>query len=778
MASAIFFGGRRINIPGAYSNVDASQLAEQAAGAVGIVALIGTASGGEPLKDLDFTRAGSALETFRGGDLRAAAQFAFQPSNDEAIPGGAQRVVAVKVNPDEQAAFTFQDSEGNDTIDVTSRDWGEDQNQISIDVDDGTNQGKLITVGWQGEEEVFDDVGGDPILTASPSEDVPDSLGGALVWIGGAFKNEGTSLEHLLLTLLGSDSSDVTQPASESQITLTSASASDTQDATVYGEDASQEPIKETVTLDGTTGVTTSESFTKVHGVVLESEADGDITVEDSGPATILTISAGDQFVGARPPYDASYFNPQGKALTIQGSGDDGNADDSIIVFGTDEDGQLASEILYDLSSFTTTPLVTTTKWKSIEVITNGNVSKTSYVTVLFDFPFSSFDTIGKIQKDLENRINEADFTLDVPSSFPSSRLDHLNVGLTGVDLIDNAESGSQWGLSGPNDAQVFADTWAIIEKLNESSGFVEASFSDSSSKRIPENTISSVFLIGGEDGSPTITEWQKAFDILKKRRVNIIVPLTEDSAVHNLLVQHLKLRAGQLRSEANGYVGIGTDDGEGETKTNIKSQIQVLGTRHVTALSEECERFSPDDGQATWYPPYIYAAIAAGMQAGSPIGEPLTFKRPLITDVRRDSSWNPEDDSEEMIDAGLMFTESKDNVGLRFVRSITTHLIDDNKVFTEMSANESTNTAIFELRTALEARIGQRGLVGTVASIKGLANDVLSRLVDDNIIFAYRALAVEQIGDVFPVSVEIAPILPINFIPITVHLVAARAAA
>jgi len=111
-------------------------------------------------------------------------------------------------------------------------------------------------------------------------------------------------------------------------------------------------------------------------------------------------------------------------------------------------------------------------------------------------------------------------------------------------------------------------------------------------------------------------------------------------------------------------------------------------------------------------------------------------------------------------------------------VRSLTTYIADDNVVFSEMSANESANTAVFRLRTNLDRRIGSRGLRGTVAAIKSLANDELSRMRDEEIIVDFRNLQVEQVGDVFPVSVEIAPVLPVNFIPITVHLVATRASA
>jgi hypothetical protein len=316
------------------------------------------------------------------------------------------------------------------------------------------------------------------------------------------------------------------------------------------------------------------------------------------------------------------------------------------------------------------------------------------------------------------------------------------------------------------------ADLFFFIEKLNDESGFIEAE-RVSGADEVPANTANPVFLTGGVEGTTTITQWQAAFELLRRRRVNIIVPLTRDPAIHALALTHLVERAGRLKSEANGYVGIATSDGEGETFANIKSQIQALGTRHLSALVEECERFHPDTGEATFFPPYIYAVIAAGMQAGSPIAEPLTHKRPLVTDTRNDSSWSVENDVETMIDIGAMVSEKIDGLGIRFVRSITTHLADDNLVFSEMSANESINTAAFELRRALEVKIGRRALVGSVTILKGLANDVLSRMIDDQIIFGYRALQVEQVGDVFPVSVEIAPVVPINFVNVTIHVVA-----
>jgi hypothetical protein len=293
-----------------------------------------------------------------------------------------------------------------------------------------------------------------------------------------------------------------------------------------------------------------------------------------------------------------------------------------------------------------------------------------------------------------------------------------------------------------------------------------------------PANTVGAVYLTGGIEGVVTIAQWQEAFRLLRKRRVNIIVPLTRDPAVHALLLQHLRERAGRLRSEANGYIGLAKVDGSGETRVQIKAQIVAIQNREVSAIAQEFQRADPDTGDATWYPPYFFAAISAGMQAGSAIAEPMTHKKPFVLDIRNDPSWTVEDDVEELIDAGLQMAEKLDQVGVRWIRSVTTHIADDNPVFSEMSANESADQAVFALRRRLELKIGNRGLAGSVGTIKGLANDELQRLVDDQIIVAYRALQVEQVGDVFPVSVEIAPVLPINFIPITVHLVVARIAA
>lgn len=757
MASSIFFNGRRINIPQAVSKIDASALSTISPSAVGIVALIGTAEGGVPLTVdetySDMTQSGQVFTRYRSGDLKTASLFAFEPSTDEAVPNGAQKIVAVKVNPATQSTVTLQDATATDAVDVTSRDYGLFTEQINVTVEAGTTSGKKITVVFEDTTEVFDNVGGDGAFSAqyAAGADGYDTITGqvtATQFLAAATKAEaGLAAER---------SADI--PSAGVLDVASSAAGDTTQTITVYGLDASNVPIKEALALNGTTNVTGTVSFTKVLGCVLDVATVGTVTVSDSPVTTTLFTLA--PAVLTRGVVQTTNTPVKG-VVTVTVDTDDAT---DVVVRGTNAGGTEIAE-RFDLTTANTTPVVGTTVFANITQLELGDPIAGRTVTLSCNAEATSHSTFSTVQT-LVDRLN----TLDgfIAASLVPNPTTYL---MTSVDYAAAVSI-----LSGT--PVVFGNALdSFISALNIGSTFVSAARATGGSA-VPANTVSPAYLTGGGEGTTTITQWQEAFRLLRKRRVTTIVPLTRDAAVHSLLASHLVERAGALRSEANGYVGIGTADGAGETRSNIKSQIRALSTRHISALSEECQRFDPTTGVATWYPPYIYASIAAGMQAGSPIGEPLTRKRPNVTDVRNDSSWSAENDGSEMIDAGLMFSEKNDNAGIRWVRSITTHLADDNVVFTEMSANEAANTAVFELRTQLEIKIGQRGLAGTVAVIKGLANDTLGRLIDDEIIVAYRALQVEQIGDVFPVSVEIAPVLPINFIPITVHLVAVRAAA
>jgi len=759
MATAIFFGGRRINIPGAYSELDTSQLSVVSPAAVGIVALIGTAEGGKPLTvestDADATRIDTILKRYRSGDLRTASQFAFEPANDDAVPFGAQRLVNVKVNPATQSSADFDDSLGNLAMTITSRDYGLFTTQISVEIEAGTTQGKKITIVFESTAEVFDDVGGDPILDLLYTPGANGYATATAIINSTDLRGSGTRAD------LGLDAQRTNDIPAPGVLNYVSSNAGDTtQQITVYGLNGVA-PVSETVTLNGVVNVIGTVTFSSVLGMRKSAATLGTVTISDDPitvtifAATLAQATRGLQVITNSP------IVPTSSTIAI----DVVAAGVNLVVVTTNAAG---AEVLQRVDGNVGGAQALTGAGTRLTYLALGDTPAARTWTLaarMFTASFGSYRTVQRMVDFLNGTLGlTANALAANPTSFLMSDADR-STPATNIYTVAG---------------EFFADLFAVLDAINNGSALVSATRGTPTpdGDLVPANTVGVVYLTGGDEGTTTITQWQEAFRLLRKRRVNIIVPLTRDPAIHALLLQHLRERAGRLRSEANGYIGIAKVNGSGETRANIKAQIVAIQNREVSAISQEFLRADPDTGDATWYAPYFYAAIAAGMQAGSAIAEPLTHKKPFVLDIRNDPSWTVEDDQEELIDAGLMMAEKVDQIGVRWIRSVTTHIADDNPVFTEMSANESADQAVFQLRRRLEKKVGNRGLGGSVGTIKGLANDELGRLVDDQIIVAYRALQVEQVGDVFPVSVEIAPVLPINFIPITVHLVVARVAA
>ena len=941
MATSIVINGRRTNKPGTYVEIEASGLASTGPSAQGVVALIGTSEGGKPL-DVDptvsdSTTPGAIQKKYRAGDLRVAGTFAFEPSADDLVSGGAVKVVGVKVNPATQSVGVLYDAEGSPLLDALSADYGAFTERVSVDVENGTNQGKRLVYRLDTKEEQFDNVGGDPVLRVQVAN-LP-AWPGAALW-----------LKRYPLDLRVGSGRDNTITAvaalADSTVSLVSINAADTQGATVYGMDLSGAVVSEAVTLTGVTPVNTPASFVIVTGVVLASPAIGavSITLNASPVVSVGVVAIGALTAGV---VRATSENIEGRPVRVWGAYNPAQGPSGfVVVRGIDALGAAAEEIVL-LGEWTTT-LATDFRFiqqvealnasvgtvfvrsmaATMEVVTGHTVIATSQadgaILQAAGPGILTFTPASAITVDIEIvGINAAGaVTVETVSltgagaanSIASWRsiLSITAAAATTVDIvmsgamtatIQTGTIGYQSGVApataslavgvpiychirgpvsqaagtvlirgenaaGTVESKTFevtgastffvGDTWRairgvgaiqlpsgytvevfvgfntvstvtydtvakMVDRLNvdlqttasvESPALRNLAMSEldylpwlkaaeaspgvdltadlqqqisrtelsSSHVRLTRDTwgLGSLgniaaprFLSGGVEGTTTITQWQSAFSLLKKRDVNIIVPLTSDAAVHSLLLSHLLERASTLAMEANGYVGVGTVLDAGDTRANIKTRIIALQSRHISHVSQEFQRRDPDTGIATWWPPYILAAAYAGMQAGTAIGEPLTRKKPIALDIRNDASWQVEEDIEDMIDMGLMVAEKVDNIGVRVVRSVTGHLADDNPVFTEMSANESMITSVRRLRRNMDIKVGQRGLSNAVGSLKSIATAELDNQTEEPIILDWRpqTLSIERQADVFPTSVEILPMLAINFIPITVHV-------
>ena len=98
--------------------------------------------------------------------------------------------------------------------------------------------------------------------------------------------------------------------------------------------------------------------------------------------------------------------------------------------------------------------------------------------------------------------------------------------------------------------------------------------------------------------------------------------------------------------------------------------------------------------------------------------------------------------------------------------------MIDNNLSSVEASVNEASNYAAYTLRTSLEFAVGKKGFSGTVNAVVSTAVGILGQLMAAGAIVSWQNLVVELNNDVLTLDVELAPIMPINFVLTTIHLV------
>lgn len=751
-ATTLYFNGRRTARPGAYSKVDASAFAAAGLGASGIVAVLGTSVGGRPynavrVPDDDLQRATNSTqirELFREGDLRELGSILFDPAADEEIDAGAQEVVFVKVNPSAPSEATFANNDG-DVLKLTSRDYGLFTTQIKAEIADASSgTGKQVKLSLEDTEELFDLLGGDAKFSLTYDGGADGATAARATALVSAFQ---VAFDRADAGLDG----DFTQPAPGSSLEAISDNVADDGTLTVYGLDALNAPAVQSVALNGTTAVPLGGVWNLVTAAALaEAQAGGVIVrIADAG-ATVVSLAAGQTSKG-RVALDI----PVKGALTVVG---DGPTVRKLVYRGVTIAGAPLAEAV---TLNDATPVALTGAFARLTSVELGNVEAARSVTVtglMVDAPVASYPNLQRL-KDLVNA--NTDFTLTTLIGNPKDFL------VTNLDRVSDAN------VKSPATASFYARLADIVDEINAASQLVEAQILDGATGA-PNNTGAPVFLSGGHEGDPlnpgvpsaTFADWQAGLDLLKQVYVNTLVPATDDEAVHAAGVAHCEYMGGAGKMERDIVVGAAPD----ETVAQLKARALALNSRHVRLCPQEVSLFNTA-GERVWQPPMFQAAIVAGMQAGTSVGNPLTNKIANVLGVRQHSSWNPVDNGEELLLGGVMFMQLERGRGYNVVRNLTTHLSDSNLAFVDAHVNQATNRAVYELRTRMQRITGKKGFAGTIKAAAAAGELVLDQLIREEIIVAYDKPTFELIGDSLPMSVGLSPVVGINFVPITVNL-------
>lgn len=163
MSKGVYFNGRWIVHPGAYSIIDADDMSAMVSGSEKIVALIGPSKGGIPGEVMWFTDPTAAKKVLKGGYLLKAAQKAWSPVKNG---GGAYTIACIRANAATQSKLEIGDgipvlssvskvtkaatNKSTGSMTVSGTYTGTEDKTIEIIVDSkGTNELSSMTFGWR-----------------------------------------------------------------------------------------------------------------------------------------------------------------------------------------------------------------------------------------------------------------------------------------------------------------------------------------------------------------------------------------------------------------------------------------------------------------------------------------------------------------------------------------------------------------------------------------------------------------------------------------------------
>lgn len=859
MARFITFNGVTLYHPGALSKVDAANMAQVGQGVSGVVGIVGEADGGQPNtssspKVYEFTDPDAAVSVFKSGELAEAMSFLFNPANDVRIPGGAQKVLAVKTNQSTQSTKTFASqnlSTLSNALTVTSVDYGEHTDQISVEIKenalDNTRVDLVINDKSTGMKETITKAAGSPLLNIQYRG--PNSP--SVVAIGTLGTNSSDEATLLAAT-------NTTNVVTGSFIKLTSGdyagqirrivSISGTEGSkniTVYGDfsglpksgtsyevirgaigplPVTTDSTKSKVVIEGTstagstsfktdaTGIThfgtgLGPSYIRVisgtgagqirriqeHDTVAHTQAAGvatlnlavDLTTALDSTSRIMLVNAG--YRGAQPNGAvATVIGTKGAATQLilsvaSGWGEPGSG---ITAVGTPGNLAYVQQYKFDLSSSISLSQL-------INRINTGGTVSTGFnkPSTFVDGDHGWFCQLGA-GRSVALSSDRFDF-VDAEVADDSTKWNSVDTVNNRVHaLVDfNTSYSDTWG--GTNDGtavknyRLLDSLQQLVDTINNQSSLCTATRSSENPNDgcgMADFTVSAVSLTGGAKGVTSASNISDAFDELLKYRHTTAVALFSDDtvaggipALHEQLKSHADSGSAGYKNEVDCIAAY-----KATSTSALFSQSETLNNRNVALVYQDIQRRALD-GTTKTFGPHMLACAIAGMQSGTTVGEPLTFKYVNALDVISPNDIDPQDKntSDLMLQNGILFCEKVQGKGFRVVRNMSTYTKDDNLAYVDRHINYELNFMSYDLRTDIENRFtGLKASAATVANLKGAViskleyyKNTLNIITNSSdpttsaVINAYRNLKVTISGDIATIRFEIFPTTGINYL-------------
>lgn len=325
------------------------------------------------------------------------------------------------------------------------------------------------------------------------------------------------------------------------------------------------------------------------------------------------------------------------------------------------------------------------------------------------------------------------------------------------------------------------ADIFNTKAELDTFSTLVDVTIISNVIRALTPNALPT-FLTGAVDGTSTNTNFTNGFTAFESERINTVIPLISKDAgaltidsINAALKAHIVKMWGTIgRSERNGYAS------NNAAKAVLRTASKAVNSGFVSMLGQQI-RVLDSTSQLVWRDPWAFACICAGLQAGSEVGEPITFKLMNVNDIRvEDGSWDPKVDFAAMIEDGVTIGEELDQGGFRVVLGNTTYVTDPSFVFNRISVVEASGFVAYDLRFNLETVFtGTKAKTGTAEAVKNFIESRMTVYLDADIIvgddlnggLGFKDLAVTVTGNTAIITMSITPVQGIDFLLPTIYL-------
>lgn len=282
------------------------------------------------------------------------------------------------------------------------------------------------------------------------------------------------------------------------------------------------------------------------------------------------------------------------------------------------------------------------------------------------------------------------------------------------------------------------------------------------------------VYLTGAIDGVSTNSDWSTCFDALQSQDVQWLAPLSETPAVWGMADSHCHFMSNMGKKERRCFVGAGTGLSLEQAATD-SSALNSDRTSYVYPAFYDYDAY----GKLILMPAYQMAGMCAAAFASMTPGEPLTNKSLRIKGLELPIA--APSDTDYLIRNGVFSVYQNSRGGFRVAKSISTWRTNNNYNRVEVSTGVALDYTVRSVRERLESFVGQKGTQISIASIVEATASVLRLLTQqppfglgllagDENNPSFRNLTAEIRGDVVTVEFECSPVVPINYILVSIY--------